>query len=106
VGGLAFSAGVAALLAYLNNTFEICNISLTEEGRRVTQVVKFDVLLAAGAGALLGLVGQFGDLTASIFKRDAGMKDSGSSIPGFGGLLDVLDSPIVAAPIAYWLLAL
>ncbi len=106
IGGLAAAAGTAALLAWLSNTLEIANISLTQNGAREVQVVTFSILNAALAGALLGLVGQFGDLTASIFKRDAGIKDSGKSIPGFGGLLDVLDSPIVAAPVAYWLLAL
>ena len=56
------------------------------------------------AGSLIALVGQFGDLCASLFKRDAGFKDSGRTIPGFGGVLDVIDSPIVVAPLAYWLL--
>jgi phosphatidate cytidylyltransferase len=60
----------------------------------------------ATAGALLGLVGHLGDLVASLLKRDAGFKDSGQSIPGFGGVLDVLDSPIMAAPVAYWILEL
>ncbi len=56
----------------------------------------------AAAGALFALVGQLGDLVMSLFKRDAGIKDSGRSIPGFGGVLDVLDSPLLVAPVAYW----
>lgn len=57
-------------------------------------------------GAVLALVGQAGDLIESLFKRDAGIKDASSLLPGFGGLLDVLDSPLLAAPAAYWLLVL
>jgi phosphatidate cytidylyltransferase len=60
---------------------------------------------AIAMGAVLGLVGQVGDLLESLLKRDAGTKDSGSSIPGFGGLLDVMDSPILVAPVAYWWLS-
>lgn len=55
-------------------------------------------------GVVLALVGQAGDLLASMLKRDAAVKDSGSSIPGFGGVLDVFDSPLLAGPVAYWLL--
>lgn len=54
------------------------------------------------AGALFGLTGQLGDLIESLFKRDAGMKDASSVLPGFGGVLDVLDSPAMVAPVAFW----
>ena len=56
------------------------------------------------AGGVIGLVGQMGDLVVSFFKRDAEFKDSGDCIPGFGGLLDVLDSLILVAPMVYWFL--
>ena len=63
-------------------------------------------LLGAILGAVFGVMGQAGDLLASLLKRDAGIKDSGSSIPGFGGVLDVVDSLMLVAPVAYWVLKL
>jgi len=63
-------------------------------------------LLGVAAGALFAVVGQLGDLTMSLFKRGAGFKDSSSIIPGLGGVLDVLDSPLLVAPVAYWLFTL
>jgi len=67
-----------------------------------------DIAALAGAigGACMGLAGQLGDLMASMMKRDAGIKDSSKLLPGFGGVLDVVDSPILVAPLAYWTLAL
>jgi phosphatidate cytidylyltransferase len=63
------------------------------------------VWTGAFAGVVFGLTGQFGDLIESLFKRDAGIKDASSMLPGFGGVLDVLDSPLMVAPIAYWWLS-
>jgi phosphatidate cytidylyltransferase len=62
-------------------------------------------ILYAVALASAGIVG---DLTESLLKRDAGVKDSSSWVPGFGGVLDLLDSLLWAAPVAYlyWALRL
>jgi phosphatidate cytidylyltransferase len=52
-------------------------------------------------GIVLGVGAVVGDLIESIFKREAGVKDSGRFFPGIGGILDLLDSLLFNAPIMY-----
>jgi phosphatidate cytidylyltransferase len=60
---------------------------------------------AAAFGLVIGMAGVLGDLAESLIKRDCQTKDASKSIPGFGGLLDVVDSVLFAAPVAYlWFL--
>ena len=61
--------------------------------------------VAVAYGCTLGVVGLVGDLAESLIKRDVGKKDAAALMPGFGGLLDLLDSVLYAAPVAYvlWL---
>ncbi len=72
--------------------------------RRAGVAPELSVLGALFTGAAVGLLGQVGDLVASMFKRDAGRKDASRSLPGFGGWLDVLDSPLLVGIVAFWAL--
>jgi len=62
---------------------------------------KMSTAMAVVFGGLFAVLGQLGDLAESMIKRDAQQKDSASSVPGFGGILDIIDSPIATAPVAY-----
>ncbi len=57
-------------------------------------------------GALLSLGGTLGDLAESLIKRDAGIKDMSNFLPGHGGVMDRLDSMLVAVPIGWLVLQL
>ncbi len=67
---------------------------------------QFNYGLVILVGALLSIVGQIGDLSASTIKRYTGIKDFSNLIPGHGGMLDRIDSVIFIAPFAYFLLTL
>ena len=62
----------------------------------ITQVSVFAIVMSA--------IGQLGDLLESLFKRAAAAKNSATLIPAFGGVLDIVDSPVLAAPVAWFLL--
>jgi phosphatidate cytidylyltransferase len=93
VGGIALAALVAMGALFLHRKY-----------LGTGDVGSLSYGYAALVGAVLAITGQIGDLMESVLKRDAGMKDSGHSLPGFGGVLDVLDSILLAAPFAFWLL--
>ncbi|MGL5095142.1 MAG: phosphatidate cytidylyltransferase, partial [Planctomycetia bacterium] len=57
-------------------------------------------------GFVLGVTAEVGDLVESLIKRDSRQKDASNQIPGFGGVLDVIDSVLFCGPVAFCLLAL
>jgi phosphatidate cytidylyltransferase len=91
LGGVATASLTAVGLAALSNTY------LPSEPH-----IMFGY--AALLGILFGALGQLGDLLISVFKRDSGIKDASSVLPGLGGVLDVLDSLLIVSAVAYWLL--
>lgn len=56
----------------------------------------------AALGVALGILGQLGDLSESLMKRDCQIKDSGNILPGMGGILDEIDSLLFTAPAFYY----
>lgn len=101
VAGLLVSALLGAALAPTMPS--VAPIYAKLAGRIVPGAPLWTIaLLGVLTGLLLSVLGQLGDLAESIWKRDAQVKDSGGSIPGMGGALDVLDSFLFAAPAMYF----
>lgn len=67
-------------------------------------VLRFPSPHMVSLGLLQGVLGQLGDFCESLLKRDVGVKDFGSVLPGHGGVLDRIDSLLFALPVAYWYL--
>lgn len=89
IGGLVFSVAVAVLLSGM-----------------IPSSYHFTLNIAIFAGIILFIGGFAGDLAESALKRIAGVKDSGKIIPGIGGVLDLLDSLIINAPLFFLFLIL
>jgi phosphatidate cytidylyltransferase len=92
LGGMVVSAGATVGGVYLL-------VAILGEG-----FAPGPIGLWAAWAVLTGLAGQLGDLCESLIKRAADAKDSGAVVPQFGGVLDMLDSPLLAAPAAIVLL--
>jgi phosphatidate cytidylyltransferase len=92
--GKTWSGSVAGLLAALIAAPAIQVLVLA---RWDVPVSPFQALIV---GAVVGIAGQLGDLTESLFKREAGVKDSSHILPGHGGILDRLDSLYFVIPLS------
>ena len=91
LGGLVAGVGAAMLVAAI--------------ARDYLGIATFSRAMAVTYGLVVAAVAQLGDLMESMIKRDCESKDASRAVPGFGGVLDVLDSILFAGPVAYvlWL---
>ncbi len=114
-GGLLGAALIAALFASASSLASAIGLggpagTLVDEITRSFSITRHPsafspVWRGVLFGLLLSAVGQIGDLLESCFKRGADTKDSGKIIPRFGGILDLIDSPVMAMPVAWFLLS-
>jgi phosphatidate cytidylyltransferase len=82
----------------LGGFFSVILLSLLCKGL-LPELTFLELLLA---GILIGAIVPIADLAESLFKRDCGVKDSASCLPGLGGFLDVLDSLLMTTPVLYF----
>lgn len=84
----------------------LCSIGMSLMGSWIdSPLFNLPMLSAVILGICIGLAGEIGDLAESLLKRDAVVKDSGD-LPGLGGILDMVDSLLLTAPIVYFYLKL
>ncbi|MBF0385424.1 MAG: phosphatidate cytidylyltransferase [Candidatus Omnitrophica bacterium] len=68
----------------------------------IPEIFGLSALQIALAGVVFGGIGQLGDLSESLIKRDCNVKDSGKMLPALGGVLDTIDSVLFTAPVFYF----
>ncbi len=104
--GKTIEGGIGGLLFAIFGAW----LSLCVLGPRIagSSLPSFEAWQWLGYGFTVGIAGMLGDLAESLLKRDLGRKDSSDWMPGFGGVLDLLDSVLIGAPVAYawWTFAL
>ena len=71
----------------------------------ISKLVDFTIIQTLAVAISAGIFGQLGDLFESMLKRDVGIKDSSTILPGHGGILDRFDSLLIAAPVFYLILS-
>ena len=104
-GGLLGALATAVLLnRILNPLLQAVHYDPAFDPATQSSVLQGGDWAALGFGLTVGLAGVLGDLAESLIKRDCRRKDAADTVPGFGGVLDVIDSILFAAPVAYlWL---
>ncbi len=85
VGGLILAVAAAVALDWLGPA----------------RMLHHDVRMEVGFGLVMAVAGMLGDLAESLIKRDVRQKDASQAVPGFGGVLDVVDALLFAGPVAY-----
>ena len=104
VGTISFDAiiqlatGIALVCYFWKDIFNIISLKY----KHLILPLIIGTIPAVILGLFLGILSQIGDLSESLIKRDCQVKDSGLYLPGFGGILDVIDSLLFTTPIFYF----